>query len=36
MTAHKNDDVLGYLRIQHQNDKSFGISGEARLYQDIF
>jgi hypothetical protein len=36
MTAHKNDDALGYLQIHHQNDKSFGISDGARLYEDIF
>jgi hypothetical protein len=36
MTANKSDEVLGYLWIHHQNDKSFGISGGARLYQDIF
>jgi hypothetical protein len=33
MTEFKSNEVLGYLRIEGQNDKSFGISGGARLYQ---
>jgi hypothetical protein len=35
-TGDKSNEVPSYLRIQRQNDKSFGISGGARLYQDIF